>query len=264
MEGAIQNFSFESSSVRIVVENGEPLFCAADVCKALGYSNARDAMRVHCSEKGVVKRYTPTNGGLQPLAYIDERNLYRLVMRSKLPSAERFQDWVCGEVLPSIRKTGKYSAVQQLPQSYADALRQLAAEVEQREALQAKNLQLETKAKEDAPRVEMAKRAIESNGAWLIRVVAKVVNVPCSALFDFMRRTGILTAKNEPYAAFVKNGVIRPKLSTFTDSDGNEHTKITSYVTPRGIEYLIPRLIKDGLIKDRSCVQYELLENAQG
>lgn len=264
MEGAIQNFSFESSSVRIVVENGEPLFCASDVCKALGYSNARDAMRVHCSEKGVVKRYTPTNGGLQPLAYIDERNLYRLVMRSKLPSAERFQDWVCGEVLPSIRKTGKYSAVQQLPQSYADALRQLAAEVEQREALQAKNLQLETKAKEDAPRVEMAKRAIESNGAWLIRVVAKVVNVPCSALFDFMRRTGILTAKNEPYAAFVKNGVIRPKLSTFTDSDGNEHTKITSYVTPRGIEYLIPRLIKDGLIKDRSCVQYELLENAQG
>lgn len=264
MEGAIQNFSFESSSVRIVVENGEPLFCASDVCKALGYSNTPKALADHCTQKGITKRYTPTNGGLQPLAYIDERNLYRLVMRSKLPSAERFQDWVCGEVLPSIRKTGKYSAVQQLPQSYADALRQLAAEVEQREALQAKNLQLETKAKEDAPRVEMAKRAIESNGAWLIRVVAKVVNVPCSALFDFMRRTGILTAKNEPYAAFVKNGVIRPKLSTFTDSDGNEHTKITSYVTPRGIEYLIPRLIKDGLIKDRSCVQYELLENAQG
>lgn len=265
MEGAIQNFSFESSNVRIIVEEGEPLFCASDVCKALGYANTPDALKKHCSEDGIAKRDTIDSlGRNQSTSFINERNLYRLVMRSKLPSAERFQDWVCGEVLPSIRKTGKYSAVQQLPQSYADALRQLAAEVEQREALQAKNLQLETKAKEDAPRVEMAKRAIESNGAWLIRVVAKVVNVPCSALFDFMRRTGILTAKNEPYAAFVKNGVIRPKLSTFTDSDGNEHTKITSYVTPRGIEYLIPRLIKDGLIKDRSCVQYELLENAQG
>ena len=107
MGNAIQNYSFESSNVRIIVEDGEPLFCASDVCKALGYTNTSKALSDHGVEKGITNRYTPTNGGLQNLAYIDERNLYRLVMRSKLPSAEKFQDWVCGEVLPSIRKTGE-------------------------------------------------------------------------------------------------------------------------------------------------------------
>ena len=100
MGNAIQNYSFESSNVRIIVEDGEPFFCAPDVCKALGYNNTSQSLADHCVQKGVSKRYTPTSGGLQSLAYIDERNLYRLVMRSKLPSAERFQDWVCGEVLP--------------------------------------------------------------------------------------------------------------------------------------------------------------------
>ena len=58
MENAIQNYSFESSNVRILVENGEPLFCASDVCKALGYANTADSLRNHCSEKGIAKRYT--------------------------------------------------------------------------------------------------------------------------------------------------------------------------------------------------------------
>lgn len=143
-----------------------------------------------------------------------------------------------------------------IPQTYAEALR-LAADKEE------ENQRLKNQIEQDAPRVEMAKRAIESDGAWLIRVVAKVVNVPSMMLYDFMRRAGILTAKNEPYAAFVKNGVIRPRLCTFTDSDGNMRSKITSYVTARGIEYLIVRLLKDGILKDRSCIQYELL-NAEG
>ena len=131
MGNAIQNYSFESSNVRIIVEDGEPLFCASDVCQALGYSNNRDAISKHCVLEGVTKRYTPTSGGLQNLAYIDERNLYRLVMRSKLPSAEKFQDWVCGEVLPSIRKTGKYATNQlEAPKSYKEAVQQLLCQLE--------------------------------------------------------------------------------------------------------------------------------------
>lgn len=265
MENAIQNYSFESSNVRIIVEDGEPLFCASDVCKALGHSNTPKALADHCSQDGITKRYTVDSlGRNQSSSFIDERNLYRLVMRSKLPSAEKFQDWVCGEVLPSIRKTGKYATNQlEAPKNYKEAVQQLLCQLEKNEALQAKNLQLENKIEEDAPKVEMAKRAIETDGAWLIRVVAKVVNVPSMMLYDFMRRAGILTAKNEPYAAFVKNGVIRPRLCTFTDSDGNMRSKITAYVTARGIEYLIARLLKDGILKDRSCIQYELL-NAEG
>lgn len=99
MNELIQTFKFEGSNLRVIVENGEPWFCAIDVCKALGYSNTRDALRNHTKNKGVAKHDTPTKGGVQPLAYLNEGNLYRLIMRSKLESAERFQDWVCGEVV---------------------------------------------------------------------------------------------------------------------------------------------------------------------
>lgn len=268
MENAIQNYSFESSNVRIIVEDGEPLFCASDVCKALGYVNTSKALSDHCVEKGITNRYTLTNGGLQSFAYIDERNLYRLVMRSKLPSAEKFQDWVCGEVLPSIRKTGKYATKNAevdaiLAMSKSEIL-MLAAETQKKnEALEAKNLQLENKIEEDAPKVEMAKRAIETDGAWLIRNVAKVLGLTQAFLFDFMHQKKILSPRNEPYAKFVQMGVIRPRISSYPDGYGNMRSKITAYVTARGIEYLIARLLKDGILKDRSCIQYELL-NAEG
>jgi len=104
-----QTFTFDNGAeLRVIIEEGEPLFYAKDVCDALGYERARDAIAQHCKSKGAVKRDTLTKGGKQEVTYIDESNVYRLIMRSKLPKAEEFQDWVCGEVLPTIRKTGKY------------------------------------------------------------------------------------------------------------------------------------------------------------
>lgn len=66
MNELIQTFKFEGSNLRVIVENGEPWFCAIDVCKALGYSNTRDALRNHTKNKGVAKHDTPTKGGVQP------------------------------------------------------------------------------------------------------------------------------------------------------------------------------------------------------
>lgn len=88
-------------------ENGEPLFCGGDVAKALGYSRPADVISSRC--KGVVILPTPTNGGLQQVKYITEADIYRLIMRSNLPYAEQFQDWVCEDVLPAIRKNGIYA-----------------------------------------------------------------------------------------------------------------------------------------------------------
>lgn len=87
-------------------DNGVVLFCASDVAKALGYARPKDAVAAHC--KGAVKRRTPTNGGEQEMSFIPESDLYRLVFSSKLPTAEKFTDWVTSEVLPNIRKTGSY------------------------------------------------------------------------------------------------------------------------------------------------------------
>lgn len=110
------------------MQDGEPFFCAYDVCRVLEYSNGRNTI-ARLFGKGVAKWDTPTNGGLQKLSYLTEMQLYKLIMRSNAPKAEAFQDWVCGEVLPTIRKRGQYSLFQepvapshQIPKSYAEAL----------------------------------------------------------------------------------------------------------------------------------------------
>lgn len=98
--------SEEFGDIRTAEIDGKPYFVGADVAKALGYNNPRDAVSRHC--KGVVKRDTPTSSGVQSMSYINEGDLYRLIMKSKLPSAEKFESWVMDEVLPTIRKTGSY------------------------------------------------------------------------------------------------------------------------------------------------------------
>ncbi|TCP18108.1 BRO family protein [Nicoletella semolina] len=105
-----QSFDFNSSTVRVIIDpNQEPWFCGADVCDNLGYTNAPDALRKHCKERGIAKRYTPTKSGEQEMIFINEPNLYRLIIKSRKPQAEKFEAWVFEEVLPQIRKTGQYS-----------------------------------------------------------------------------------------------------------------------------------------------------------
>lgn len=127
----------------------QPLFCANDVAKALGYSNPAKSVIDHCKKEGVTVLETPTpnqHGAVvnQPTKFITEANLYRLVMRSKLPNAEEFQDWVCGEVLPSIRKHGAYMTgetilkAMQDPANLVQLLQALKDEQDKRRELQAK------------------------------------------------------------------------------------------------------------------------------
>lgn len=98
--------SGEFGEIRTIEIDGKPYFVGTDVAKALGYNNPRDAVSRHC--KGVVKHDAPTSSGVQSMSYINEGDLYRLIMKSKLPSAEKFESWVMDEVLPTIRKTGSY------------------------------------------------------------------------------------------------------------------------------------------------------------
>lgn len=112
--------SEEFGDIRTAEIDGKPYFVGTDVAKALGYSNPRKAILDHC--KGVTKRDTPTTSGVQSMSYINEGDLYRLIMKSKLPSAEKFEAWVMDEVLPTIRKTGSY----QKPMTTAEQIQLLA------------------------------------------------------------------------------------------------------------------------------------------
>lgn len=85
-------------TVRYIEENKTVLYCASDVAKALGYTNPRKAIIDHC--RGVTKRDTLTNGGLQPVNFIPECDVYRLICHSKLPDAVRFEKWVFEDIVP--------------------------------------------------------------------------------------------------------------------------------------------------------------------
>ena len=100
----------EFGKVRTVEINGEPWLVGKDVAAALGYQNPQRAIRDHVDEedKGVTEMVTP--GGKQSVPIINESGLYSLVLSSKLPGAKKFRRWVTSEVLPSIRKTGHYTA----------------------------------------------------------------------------------------------------------------------------------------------------------
>lgn len=99
----------EFGQLRTTTIDGEPWWVGKDVAVALGYSNTRDAIYKHIDseDKGVAKCDTPS--GEQSLTIINESGLYSLTLSSKLPSAKRFKRWVTSEVLPAIRKTGKYA-----------------------------------------------------------------------------------------------------------------------------------------------------------
>ncbi|MCM1516250.1 MAG: hypothetical protein NC080_07570 [Paraprevotella sp.] len=123
-------YLFNSNSIRTISEAGEARFCASDVCRALGYSNVRTTIVDNCKPKGVAKRYTLTKGGEQAVVFINEPNLYRLIIRSKKREAQAFEEWVMEEVLPQIRKTGTYinkayktANTDSLSAEQADALR---------------------------------------------------------------------------------------------------------------------------------------------
>ena len=101
--------STEFGELGIMLIDGKEYFPATQCAKILGYASPKDAITRHC--KGAIKRRLPTAGGEQDVKFIPEGDLYRLIVSSKLPAAEKFERWVFEEVLPSIRKTGGYGNI---------------------------------------------------------------------------------------------------------------------------------------------------------
>ncbi|MFD6551279.1 BRO family protein [Streptomyces sp. NPDC058398] len=141
-------FTFPETAqhVRSVMIDTEPWFVAKDVTDVLGLANGRDAVgRLPERMKSSVAISDGTPGNPNKTV-IRESGVYRLIMRSNLPAAERFQDWLAEEVIPSIRQTGSYSiepATPALPQDYEEALVALLGQVRETKALTAKVAELE-------------------------------------------------------------------------------------------------------------------------
>ncbi len=99
----------EFGELGVMLIDGKEYFPATQCAKLIGHENPARAVRKFC--KGVTKMVTPTVGGSQEVNYIPEGDLYRLIVSSKLPAAEKFERWVFDEVLPSIRQTGGYGNI---------------------------------------------------------------------------------------------------------------------------------------------------------
>ena len=103
-------FSFENAQLRTLGTADAPLFVAIDVAKALGYSQPAKSVNDRVDPEDLIKSEIETKGGRQTVNCVNESGLYALIFGSKLESAKRFKRWVTSEVLPAIRKTGRYEA----------------------------------------------------------------------------------------------------------------------------------------------------------
>lgn len=223
----------EFGSVRVALKDGEPLFCASDACKALGYAGGRNTIARLFGE-GVSKWNTPTKSGEQMVTYLTEAQLYKLIMRSHAKNAEAFQDWVCGEVLPTIRKTGKYE-MQQTPKIPQDIEEVLEVALE----LARERKRLLAQVAEDAPKVECYDALMRADGLITIGNFGKLVGV--KHIFKRLREMGILMESNLPYAEYLRRGYFEVRESTYSVGDRTKiHLK--SMVTPKGQVYLEKRL----------------------
>ena len=149
---AVIPFDFNGARVRVVTVDGEPEFVANDLAKTLGYAEAKDMTRMLDDDhKG--RRLVPTPGGTQEMLTVTEPGMYRAIMRSQRPEAKGFERWVTGEVLPQIRKTGRY----------APNTDPIVAALQQ--ALEVRRAQIQLQESHDA--LEKRVTVLEDGGDWL-------------------------------------------------------------------------------------------------
>lgn len=246
-------FEFNGTAVRVVEKDGEPFFVAKDVAELLGYARPTKAVQDHC--KGVLKWDTPTEGGIQEMSIIPERDVYRLIMKSKLPAAEQFEEWVVGTVLPSIRKNGGYIADQEnlTPEEIvAKALFTAQSIIERKQQVIE---QQQAVIEQIQPKADALDLLTLSDGSECITVTAKLLQVQKpKLLFGFMskerwiyRRSGSTTYVG--YQDKIQQGLLEHKITEITRSDGTSKITQQVRVTPKGLAKLAEMLAKDGLIK---------------
>lgn len=223
-------FVFErKASVRAMAIDGDPWFVAKDVAEVLGYTNTRKAVRDHC------KAARPVGGNesfpLDPqTAIIPERDVYRLVMRSNLPAAERFEEWVVGEVLPGLRRMSGYYATPATPKSFAEALR-LAADQQERIEQQAVELALA------APKVEFVDRYVESSGSKGFRQVAKLLRAKEPEFRQFLTERRIMYRLGGEWVAYQPH-IDAGRFEVKTGTGDNEHAFTQAKFTPKGVAWV--------------------------
>lgn len=236
-------FNEKFGTVRTVEINGVVYFVASDIAKSLGYKNPQKAIRDHC--KRVNESFIPSNGGEQKAKVIAKSDIYRLIVRSKLDSAEEFESWVFDEILPTVERTGGYfeegreeEVIDRYFSSFSDDVK----------LLMLKDLQKAMKEEKEKNRElqQFYDDLMNTEGLIPINRVAKELEIGEYKLFKFLRDKKIFFYDkdmiNLPYERFRKEGKFKVKETPCQDGK----IRSVTYATKKGLEFIHKLLRKDG------------------
>lgn len=255
-QGGIQIFkSRQFGEIRTAGTAENPMFCLSDICRVLDL-RVQDVKK-RLDERGVDSINTPTQNQygaevMQQMYFVNEKNLYKVIMRSDKPQAEPFQDWVCGDVLPSIRKTGAFS-IEKMSRKQL-ALMVIQAE-EENERLALENKQQAEVIEEQKPKVVFAEAIVGSQSSCLIGELAKIITqngykIGQNRLFEWLRKNHFLGTSGEyyniPNQKYVEQGLFEIKKTSHSEG-GVMKTTSTPKVTPKGQMYFVNLFLKGDL-----------------
>lgn len=242
-----QIFNFEQNEIRSFLENGIPHFVANDVAKALGYKNPSKATNDHC-KKAIEAWGNDSLGRRQKFKIIPEPDVYRLIIKSSLPTAQKFEAWIMEEVLPTIRKNGMYATDELL--NNPDLLIEVAAKLKEERA---GRLLAEQQVTELQPKALFADSVSASYTSILVGDLAKLikqngVDIGARRLFEWLREKGFLIKRkgtdwNMPTQKSMDLGLFEVKETVVSHSDGHTSINKTPKVTGKGQVYFVNKFL---------------------
>lgn len=241
----------EFGSIRTTTIDDKPYFCASDVAKALGYAKPNNAVSMHC--RSALKQGIATKqGNMSEMVFIPEGDVYRLIVKSKLPSAEKFESWVFDAVLPSIHQNGGY-IMNQENLSDSELLAKAVLVAQKTIANKDKIIeQQKAKIEQDKPKALFADAVSASHTSILIGELAKLlkqngIETGQRRLFAWMRENGFLiksgSAKNMPTQRAMELGLFEIKEGSYINGAGVNVTTKTTKVTGKGQQYFINKFL---------------------
>ena len=250
----------EFGEVRTVEIDGKPYFAGTDVARALGYSNPWDAVTRHC--KGIVKRegvsettnqHGTTTKQITQMSFIPEGDVYRLIVSSKLPSAERFERWVFDEVLPTIRRHGLYAIDDIIadPDLGIRALLALKAEREARKALEVENKVKDQQIAELKPKASYYDLILQCPSLLSVTEIAKDYGLSAKALNKMLHDLGVQFSQSGVwflYSKYQSCGYTQTKTQNYAKPDGTQGARVHTYWTQKGRLFLYDLLKRRGVL----------------
>ena len=228
--------------VRTITEGGKTLFCGADIAKPLAYTRPSEAVARHC--KGTLKRRILTNGGEQEMLFITEGDVYRLIARSNLPEAEKFERWIFDEVIPSIRRNGGYIAGQENmtdDELVAAALIVANRRIQERERRIASLEAVVDKQRQEIAALEPVSRYVNeilaSVGTVTATQIAADYSLTAQKLNKILREDGIQRKVNGQWIlcmAHIGKGYVKSVTVPIERTDGRPDSKMYTRWTQKG------------------------------